>query len=119
MSTFDTIIRYTGSNLQSWTWSAQSVVTRIMNGKTNNTGSVTLTENSATTSVTVAYGTIGIDTVILFMPTTANAATEFGAGSMYVSARSVSTSPSTSSTFTLTHVNNAQTDRTFKYILVG
>lgn len=87
---------------------------KTIEGKLDNQGTVTLTENSATTTVTEAKGRIGQDTVILFMPTTANAATEFGAGTMYVSSRSVA-----NNTFTITHVNNAQNDRTFKYVLFG
>ena len=86
----------------------------MMQGKTNNTGSATLTANAATTTVTLAAGQLGQDTVILFMPTTANAATEYGAGTFYVSSRNVA-----NNTFTITHVNNAQNDRTFKYVLIG
>jgi hypothetical protein len=86
----------------------------VMQGKTNNTGSVTLTANSATTTLTLSSGQVGNDTVVLFMPTTANAATEFGAGALYVSARSVA-----NSTFTITHANNAQADRIFRYVLIG
>ncbi len=85
----------------------------VSQGKTNNTDEVTLTLNSATTIVTLAPGRLGQDTVILFMPTNANAATEFGAGVIYVSARDV-----LNYNFTITHQNNANT-RTFKYILVG
>jgi hypothetical protein len=95
------------------------VVRNIMQGRTNNAGSVTLTANSATTVVTLATGEIGENTLVFFMPQTANAATEFGAGTMYVSARSVKPTLPTLPTFTITHVNNAQTDRTFGYILVG
>lgn len=116
---FDSIIPYTGTNLTNWITSVDRVVTRINNGKTNNTNEITLTENSATTTVTLPHGVLGQDTVIVFMPTTANAATEFGAGSMYVSARSISNRYDTNSTFTITHANNAQTDRTFRYIMVG
>jgi hypothetical protein len=90
------------------------VIHGAMQGKTNNTDSVTLTANSATTLVTLAEGRLGQDTVILFMPTTAHAATEFGAGTFYVSSRDVAFR-----TFTITHVNNAQNDRTFKYALIG
>lgn len=85
---------------------------KCFQGKTDNTGSVTLTANSATTTLTEAPDRIGANTVILFMPTTANAAAAMT--NLYVSSRDVS-----ASTFTLTHTNNAQTDRTFNYILVG
>lgn len=100
--------------VKEWCRRLARVVNQAMQGKTNNTGSCTLAANSATTVVTEAPNRIGEETVILFMPTSANAATEFGAGTMRVSARSV-----TNSTFTITHVNNAQNDRTFNYILVG
>lgn len=104
-------------NLQSlpdWGRIIATTVNSILIGKTNNTGSFTLTASVGTTTVTLAAGLLGENTVILLSPTTANAATEFGAGTIYVSSRSV-----TNKTFTLTHVNNAQTDRTFNYVLVG
>ena len=90
------------------------VVNGIMLGKTNNIGTITLAANQATTTVTVASGLIGESSVILFSPTTANAANEYGAGTLYVSARDV-----LNNQFTITHVNNAQTDRTFSYVFIG
>lgn len=86
------------------------VVNGIMNGKINATGEVTLTASSATTAVTEVRA--GADSVILFTPTTANAAAEQGAGGMYVSSFG-------KQTFTITHANNAQTDRTFRYAVIG
>jgi len=109
-----TISKYTGSDLTNWTYSVQVVTDGMMNGKTNNTDSVTLTASVATTVVTLAEGRLGEDTVILFTPTTANAAAEVGAGGLYVSSRAV-----LSNQFTITHANNAQADRTFNYVLVG
>ena len=85
-----------------------------MQGKTNNTGTVTLSASAASTIKTEVNGRIGQYTQILFFPTTANAATELAAGAMYVSARSVA-----NNTFTITHANNAQTDRIFNYALIG
>lgn len=85
---------------------------KCFQGKTDNIGSVTLTANSTTTTLTEAPDRIGANTVILFMPTTANAAAAMT--NLYVSGRDVS-----ANTFTLTHTNNAQIDRTFNYILVG
>lgn len=84
------------------------VVNSLRDGKVNSTGSVTLTASSATT--TVADLRAGQDSVILFMPTTANAAA--AVGGLYVSARG-------KQSFTLTHANNAQTDRTFAYVVLG
>ena len=84
------------------------VVNSLRDGKVNSTGSVTLTASATTTTVTDLRA--GQDSVILFMPTTANAAA--AAGGMYVSTRG-------KQSFTLTHANNAQTDRTFAYVVLG
>lgn len=86
------------------------VVNNNQNGKINATGTVTLTASQATT--TLSDNRIGPNSVILFMPTTANAAAEVGAGGFYVSARGEKTA-------TLTHANNAQSDRTYAYAILG
>ena len=85
-------------------------VNQLGDGRSNGFGAVTLTASSATTAVTDRR--VGTDAVITFMPTTANAAAEVGAGGMYVSARGAGT-------FTITHANNAQNDRTFAYSVQG
>ncbi len=90
------------------------VLAGVMQGKTNNTGSFTLTANSATTTVTLAAGRLGADTKIILTPESTNAATEFGAGTLLVSSRDVANNQ-----FTVTHVNNAQANRTFGYVLIG
>ena len=74
----------------------------LLDGRSFNAGSVTLTASTATTVVSDRRA--GVDSVITFMPKTANAAAEIGAGSMYVSARG-------DESFTITHASNAQTDR--------
>jgi hypothetical protein len=78
-------------------------IRELADGRSNGFGSVTLADGTATT---------GTDTVVTFMPTTANAAAEVGAGGMYVGTV-------TNGSFTITHANNAQTDRTFTYCLQG
>lgn len=85
-------------------------VNLLIDGKFNSTGSVTLTASATTTAVTDYRA--GPGSVIVFTPTTANAAAEQGGGTMYLSARS-------KEGFTITHANNAQTDRTFIYIVIG
>jgi len=90
------------------------VVNGMMSGKTNNTGEVTLGASTSTSTVTLSAGRLGEDTQVLFTATTANAATELAAGSMFVSSRDVSNNQ-----FSITHANNGQTDRIFKFILVG
>lgn len=79
-------------------------------GRSNAVGEVTLTESTTTTAVTAIN--VGADTKIFLMPTTANAAAEIGNGTAYVSAVG-------QGTFTITHANNAQTDRTFFWLGLG
>jgi hypothetical protein len=81
---------------------------RAMDGRSNAIGEVTLTPSATTTAVTDYR--VGSDSVIVLMQTTANAAAAYG--TTYVSAR-------TQGGFTLTHANNAQTDRTFEYTVTG
>lgn len=85
-------------------------VNLVSDGHTRGAGSVTLTASTAATIVTDRRA--GTDSVVLFMPKTANAAAEVGAGTMYVSARGAES-------FTITHASNAQTDRDFEYALLG
>ena len=83
---------------------------QILLGKLNAGDGVTLTANQTTT--TLSDRRIGPESFIGFSPTTANAAAELGAGGFYVSSQGQYTA-------TLTHANNAQTDRTFRYIVIG
>lgn len=84
------------------------VANNVLNGKINSTGSLTLTANAATT--TLSDRRIGANSTILLMPTTANAAgalattyfTSFAEGSC-----------------TVNHANNAQTDRLYLYVVLG
>ena len=87
---------------------ASQLIREAKSGKLNCDGSVTLTASATTTAVTDAN--VGVNTVILLMPTTANAASALA--TTYVSARG-------DQTFTLTHTNNSQNDRTFGYIAIG
>lgn len=79
-------------------------------GRSNAVGTVTLTTGSATTTVTDNNCAVG--SVPILIPTTANAATEFGAGTWYISAVA-------NKSFTITHTNSATTGRTFLYALHG
>lgn len=81
-------------------------------GRSNAVGTVTLTQNSATTVVTTRPGLCSTASVPILIPTTANAATEYGAGSLYISSVGIDT-------FTITHVNSATADRTFLYAIHG
>ena len=87
-----------------------TAINQIIDGRSNARGSFTITENTGTTVVTDQR--VGTDSVICFMPLTVNAAAAIAAGAVYVSSRG-------NGTFTLTHANNAQTDRTFEYSITG
>ena len=84
------------------------VISQLRDGKLSNNASVTLTANDTTTVVTETKA--GPDSVILFMPTTSNAAGEMN--TLYVSSRG-------DQTFTITHSNAASVDRSFDYVVFG
>lgn len=105
----------TAEDEPAWKRMAARVVNGILQGRTNNYGTVTLTANAATTTITFAQGVLSQNSTFLIFPTTANAAADIGsAASVYESARSVA-----SKTLTLTHPNNANADKTFRYALIG
>lgn len=79
-------------------------------GRSNATGTVTLTASAASTAVTAPN--CGTGSVPILVPTTANASAETGNGTIYVSAVA-------NGSFTITHANNAQTDRTFLWVALG
>ena len=85
------------------------VVNGIMNGKTNNTGEITL--NQGATSTTLTNERISANSVILFMPLNNHAADELAHGHMYVSARNKGSA-------TITHGNHMH-DMIFAYVIVG
>ncbi len=86
---------------------------QIAAGRSNATGTVTLTASVATTTVNPTQtGSIAAGSTPILTAMTANAAAEIGAGTIYVSAVA-------NGSFTLTHANNAQTDRTFRYAILG
>jgi len=85
------------------------VVRGIMDGKTNNTGTVTLAVAGATTT-TINNERIGYDSIILLTPLTANAASVLS--TTYISNR-------TQGTATITHSANVITDKKYGYIVVG
>jgi hypothetical protein len=85
------------------------VVNGIMNGKTNNTGGITL--NQGATSTTLTDERVSGNSVILFMPLNDYAADELAHGHMYVSARNKGSA-------TITHGNHMH-DMIFAYVVIG
>lgn len=82
----------------------------LFEGRSNATGQFTMTLNSATTTVTATN--CGLESKIALTPRHANAATEFGAGTWYISAVS-------QGSFVVTHINSATANRIFDYVIQG
>ena len=99
-------------------WDQLSRVSHIlrlaMRGKINALGerTFTLTANAATSTLTDERLTS--DGVVFFDPLTANAAAELAAGTLYVLSANRN-----NGTWTVTHANNAQTDRDFRILMIG
>jgi hypothetical protein len=93
-------------------------IQQLASGRSNAVGTVTLATGSATTTVSTANGAltqsglIAPGSVPILVPTTANAATEFGAGAWYISAVA-------KDSFTITHTNSGTTGRTFLWAILG
>lgn len=85
-------------------------IQQLAAGRSNAVGTVTLATGAATTMVTDKNCAVG--STPLFTPVTANAATEIGNGTMYVSAVA-------NGSFTITHANSATSGRTFLYAIHG
>jgi hypothetical protein len=92
------------------TWAARVAVEfeRFL-GELPATGEVTLDANQGTT--TVSHPALTAARKIVLFPVTANAATEFAAGTLMVSAKAAGS-------FTITHVNSATTGRTFDWVAI-
>jgi hypothetical protein len=87
-----------------------AAINNLAQGRSNAVGAVTLNMGATTTTVTARN--CGAGSVVLLSPLTAHAAAEIGNGTIYVSAVA-------NGSFTLTHANNAQGDRTFGYVCLG
>ena len=83
-------------------------VNSLRDGKINATGTATLATSATSTAVTDVR--VGADSVILLMPTTSNAAGGLATTHIGTVAKQ---------SFTVSHANNSQTDRTFKYVILG
>lgn len=88
-----------------------AAVNQVIAGRSNATGRVTLT--ASVTSTTITGANVNENAEIFLTPRTANAAAALG--TTYASISRVAGVP----TVTITHANNAQTDRIFGYLIVG
>jgi hypothetical protein len=101
-----------GGDLGQWLRLVAETTNGLLDGKINATSTFTLTANQATTVVDDSR--CGPDSVILWMPTTANAGGELG---IYITNRGVETSGVRG--FTVNHATDSRTDRTFAYAIFG
>ena len=85
------------------------VVNNLVEGKSNNTGEVTLAVASATTT-TIYDERIGYNSVMLLMPTTANAASVLS--TTYIGTTNKGNA-------VITHTANTVANKTYRYIIVG
>jgi len=81
-------------------------------GKLECVTTLTLAANAATTTITDIR--LSPQSVVVFDPKTVNAATELAAGTLYVL-----TANRGDGSWTVTHANNAQTDRDFQVAIIG
>lgn len=87
-----------------------AAIVELAQGRSNAVGRVTLRANNATTVVPAEN--CGEGSIPLLIPMSANAGAEIGNGTLHVSAVA-------NGSFTITHANNAQTDRNFGWFAVG
>jgi hypothetical protein len=80
----------------------------VNQGHLQNTGTVTLTAGGTSTVVTDSR--VGVNTVPVLQPATANAASAIA--SVYVSTVG-------NGSFTITHASSGSSDKTFRYALLG
>ena len=85
-------------------------IIQLIRGRSNATGTVTLAANVTATVVALTAG--NANAAVLMFPQTLNAAA--AVATTYVPASAVA-----AVSFTITHLSNAQTDRTFFYVVTG
>ena len=96
------------TDIPAWVTKIASVLNGVLSGKMNNTSTVTLAANAATTTLTDSR--IGANSVISLMPTTANAAAALATTYFDTFA---------DGSCVINHANNAQADKTFSLTITG
>lgn len=91
-----------------WITQAARRINGILDGKTDNYGTVTLTANAATTTLKDAR--LNVNSVVLLMPKSLNAA---------VAIDTLYFSTPTKGQVVINHGNDANTDKTFRYTVTG
>lgn len=111
---YEGVPAYTGSNIDNWTYKVRTTANNSLNGKLNTTGTFTLNASTVSTSVKLAPGIVTPNSVVIYYPLTANAAANFADGNMFLSTRD-----SANNVFGLTHTSDANTDKTFQFVVLG
>jgi hypothetical protein len=83
-----------------------------LDGRSNAYGQFTLATGA--TSTTVTAPNCAPESCISLMPMTENASDEYQNGTLYIEAANI-----TAGQFVVTHANNADADRTFRYAIQG
>ena len=104
------LARLSSLDIGEWIREVAGIANSLRDGKINSTGTVTLTSNAATT--TLSDRRIGRTTKVVLVPTTANAAGALA--TTYLTYPNASTEAAV-----INHANNAQSDRLFGYVLQG
>jgi hypothetical protein len=103
-------IRASLADTELWARDVTEWSRRVMRGKLNNTALFTMTANAAST--TFADERIGLETQIVFSPTTANAAAALTSTFVAEGARG-------NGTVVVTHPNDSNTDKTYRVSFHG
>lgn len=83
-------------------------IQQLAEGRSNATGSFTMTTSTTTTTVTAP--TCGAGSIVVLQPKTSNAAAALG--TTYIGTVAAGS-------FTVTHASNGQTDKTFGFVCIG
>lgn len=92
---------------------AITAINELARGRSNAVDTVTLTAGA--TSTTYTGPNVNENAVVFLFPQTANAAAEFGNGTIYASISRIGGT----NTVTITHANAVSTDRTFSIAVIG
>jgi hypothetical protein len=102
----------TAATWREWLTKVSTTLNEVLRGRLNVVGTFTL--SASMTSSTLTDDRISLNSIIVLSPTTANAAAELGNGTLFVSE-----SGRNNGSVVITHANNAQTDRTFRFAIIG
>lgn len=101
-------------NTEEWMVKAKNTINNTLLGKMNSVGTFTLNASTVSTSVKFQAALIGPNTKMIWYPLTLTAAAVAYDGAMFLS-----TVDPTNNIMGLTHTSDANTNKTFAYVLIG